>query len=245
MPPVDRLVPRATATIGRLGSAFYFAEPASSRADELGLGPFRFYILGRGGVLGDVDASVVVSAFGYFAPRLIRSQWDKARAIMDPRAAARAHLECCAEFGRAKLSGLDGLDALCDGLGAVNDAADPAGLALYAGISAEPLVDDPPGRTMQLVTVLREYRGSAHLVAVLAQLLEPRIAHYIRRPEMFSTFGYEDDDVPEVTDEHRRQLEAADELTNRMVARAYSVLDDKQADAVLAGLDAMEKAISD
>ena len=68
---------------------------------------------------------------------------------------------------------------------------------------------------MQLVAVLREFRGSAHLVAVLAQLLEPRIAHYIRRPEMFAAFGYGEDEVPEVTDEHRRQLEAADELTDR------------------------------
>jgi hypothetical protein len=223
---------------------FYFVEPTITRAQELGLGTFRFYILGRGGVLGDVDASVIVSAFGYFAPGLIRTQWDKARAIMDPRTAGREHFASCAAFGREKLSGLDNLSAFCDALEAVNDAADPAGLALYAGIRAEPLAADPPARAMQLVTVLREFRGSAHLVAVLAQLLEPRIAHYIRRPDFFGAFGYDDEEVPEVTDEHRRQLAAADDLTNRMVARAYSVLDTRQAAVVVDGLEAMEKALA-
>src|ERR1019366_8280950 len=103
---------------------------------------------------------------------------------------------------------------------------------------------DFPARAMQLVTVLREYRGSAHLAAVITQLLEPRIAHYIRRPDFFAAFGYTDDDVPEVTDEHRAKLAAADELTDRMVALAYSVLDGARADALLNGLDAMEKALA-
>jgi hypothetical protein len=240
----DRIVPAATEKIGAMGSAFYFADSTVARAQELGLGAFRFYILGRGGVLGDVDASVIVSAFGYFTPGVIRTQWDKARAIMDPRTAGREYFESCAAFGREKLSGLSDLVAFCEALGAVNDAADPAGLALYAGIRAEPLADDLPARAMQLVTVLREFRGSAHLVAVLAQLLEPRIAHYMRRPDFFQTFGYSEEDVPEVTDKHRRQLAAADELTDRMVARAYGVLDEGQADALVQGLDAMEKALA-
>jgi len=241
---IGPLVPEASAKIGAMGSAFYFDELTIARGQELGLGGFRFYILGRGGVLGDVDASVVVSAFGYFAPHLIRAQWDKARAIVDPRTAGREYFECSAAFGRAKLSGIADLDALCDALGAVNDAADPAGLALYAGIAAEPLAEDPAGRAMQLVAVLRELRGSAHLAAVIASLLEPRIAHYMRRPDFFSTFGYGDDDVPEVTDEHRVKLAAADELTDRMVARAFSALDDAQADALMSGLAAMEKALA-
>jgi hypothetical protein len=241
---LERLVPTATDKIGAMGSAFYFAEPTLARGKELGLGGWRFYLLGRGGVLGDVDPAVIVSAFGYFAPGSIRDQWAKGRAVMDPRSAAREYFECCAAFGRAKFSDLDHLGAFCEAAGAVNDAVDPAGLALYAGISAEPLADDFPARAMQLVTVLREYRGSAHLAAIITQLLEPRIAHYMRRPDFFAAFGYTDDDVPEVTDEHRAKLAAADELTDRMVGLAYSVLDSSQADALLNGLDAMEKALA-
>jgi len=194
---IPTFVPEVSSKIGALGSAFYFDELTVERSKELGLGGFRFYILGRGGVLGDVDPSVIVSAFGYFAPHVISSQWEKARAILDPRMAGHEYFECAAAFGRAKLSGLPDLDALCDALGTVNDAADPAGLALYADIAAEPLAEDPAGRAMQLVSVLREFRGSAHLAAVIASLLDPRIAHYMRRPEMFETFGYGPDQVPE------------------------------------------------
>ncbi|HXW38184.1 MAG TPA: hypothetical protein VEJ44_00705, partial [Acidimicrobiales bacterium] len=213
MTDTSRLVSEASAQIGRMGSAFYFTEPAISKGAELGLGTFRFYVLGRGGVLGDVDAAEVQSAFGYFAEGIIRTQWDKARTILDPRTAALEYMACCAEFGRTKFSSLEGLEPLCAALDAVNDAADPAGLALYAGIRAEPLAGDPPARAMQLVTVLREYRGSAHLVAIVAQLLDPKIAHFIARPEMWNGFGYSDDEKPEVTDEHRRKLAAANGLT--------------------------------
>jgi hypothetical protein len=247
LPPVtelDRLVPAATEKIGAMGSAFYFSDSTAARGKELGLDQFKFYILGRGGVLGDVDSAVIVSAFGYFAPTGIGGQWDAARAILDPRTAGREYFECCAAFGRDKFSGLGNLEAFCQAAGAVNDAADPAGLALYAGIRAEPLAQDPPGRAMQLLAVLREFRGSAHLAAVIAQLLEPRIAHYIRRPGMFTFFGYGPEEVPEVTEEHRAKLAAADELTNRMVGLAYSVLTGPQADALIDGLDAMEKALA-
>jgi hypothetical protein len=241
---IDRLVPGATDKIGAMGSAFYFTESTGARGKELGLNRWRFYILGRGGVLGDVDSAVIMSAFGYFAPAAIREQWESARAVLDPRTAGREYFECCAAFGREKFSGLDNLDAFCEAAEAVNDAVDPAGLALYAGISAEPLADDPPARAMQLVTVLREFRGSAHLAAVIAQLLEPRIAHYMRRPDFFTAFGYGPESVPEVTEEHRAKLAAADELTNRMVAPAYSVLSTSQADALINGLEAMEKALA-
>ncbi|MGH8996693.1 MAG: SCO6745 family protein [Acidimicrobiales bacterium] len=238
------LVPAATDKIGAMGSAFYFDPATGARAQELGLDAFKFYVIGRGGVLGDVDSGVVVSAFGYFAPGRLGEQWDKAKAVIEPRTAGREYFECCAAFGRAKFGGVEELDELCDALGKVNDAADPAGLALYAGIRAEPLADDPAGRAMQLVTVLREYRGSAHLAAVITQLLEPRIAHYMRRPEMFAAFGYGEDQAPEVTDEHRTKLAAADELTDRIVDPAYSVLDGAEAETVMRVLGAMEAVLA-
>jgi hypothetical protein len=55
-------------------------------------------------------------------------------------------------------------------------AANPAGLALFAGLAAEPLPEDLPGRAMQLLAVLRELRGSTHLVAVVASGMSPKVA---------------------------------------------------------------------
>ncbi len=244
MTDTDKVVAEAGKKIGAMGSAFYFTEPAVSKGAELGIGTLRLYFLGRGGVLGDVDAPVVHSAFGYFKAEFLAAQWDKGRAKVPPPEAARVYMECCAEFGRSKLSGTDGLAGLCDAMAAVNDAADPTSLALYAGIQAMPLADDLPGRAMQLVAVLREYRGSAHLVAIVAQRLDPMIAHYIRRPEMFGAFGYGEDEVPEVNDEDRAKLAGADALTDAIVARAYGVLDEPQREALLGGLAAMERALA-
>ena len=78
------LVQAACPKIGDLGSAFYFDPATVAKGKELGLDGFRFYFLGRGGVLGDVEPRVVQAAFGYFEPRLIAKIWDSARERMPP-----------------------------------------------------------------------------------------------------------------------------------------------------------------
>ncbi|MGH9114198.1 MAG: SCO6745 family protein, partial [Acidimicrobiales bacterium] len=166
----EELIATAAPLIRDVGPAFYFAPPTLDRGKAIGLDGFRFYFFGRGGVLGDVEAPVVHSAFGYFNPKLVRNMWDSARerSSLSARDTGRAYLECCHEFGRQHYAGIDGLEAFCEAAAAVDDAADDAGLTLYAGISAEPRPGDPPARAAHLVTVLRELRGSAHLLAVLA-----------------------------------------------------------------------------
>lgn len=57
MTPVDTM--RATDAIGTIGAAFYFHPDTLARGKAAGLDGFRFYILGRGGVLGDVEPAVV------------------------------------------------------------------------------------------------------------------------------------------------------------------------------------------
>ncbi len=241
----EAFVANASSRINNLGWVFYFAPGTMARGKELGLDGFRFYFLGRGGVLGDVEAPVVTSAFGYFTPALVEEMWTSGKAIMASRAmspsdVARQFFVCSAELGRDRFADLDGLAEFCEAAGAINDAADPVGLALYSGIRAEPLVDDLPGRAMQLVTVLRELRGSAHLVAVRASGLDAKTAHRIRRPNDVGLFGWSENDVPEITDLERGKLAAADELTDQLLLPAYSAVDEPGRQAVLYGLDQME-----
>jgi hypothetical protein len=240
----QELVAAASPKIGAIGPTFYFVPETAAQGEKLGLDVFEFYFLGRGGVLGDVEARVVTSAFGYFKPKLVEAMWNAGRTKISPRDAGRVYLECCREWGRARFSHIEGLGEYCEAAAAVNAAADPIGLALYAGISAEPLEYDLPGRAMQLTTVLRELRGSAHLLAVLACGVPPVVAHYVRRPDFFGIFGWSDRDVPVVTAEDHAALDAADELTDRLVLPAYSVLDDAGAAALLSGLAAMEAALA-
>lgn len=243
MTPED-LVAAACPKIGAMGWAHYFVPETVAMGQALGLDGFRFYFLGRGGVLGDVEAPVVASAFGYFNPDLVEKMWSSAKAVVAPREAGRAHLLASAEHGRRRFHAVEGLEAFCRAAEAVNAAADPTALPLYSGIRCEPLVDDLPGRAMQLLTVLRELRGSAHLLAVRAVGLDAKTAHWISRPNDVGMFGWAEDEAPEVDDDARSDMVEAEALTDRLVLPAFSVLDDEQQQALLDGLDAMEAALA-
>ena len=137
-------------TINEVGNRFYFDPDTMAQGKELGLDGFRFYFLGRGGVLGDVDPAVIVAAFGYFSPSVIEVMWDSAKQIMEPRAAARAYLACADRFGTARLGGLDVLDGfdrvkICTGYRIGEREYDylPPHAADQAAV--EPIYEDMPG----------------------------------------------------------------------------------------------------
>lgn len=228
-----------------MGSAWYFTPETVAVGEGLGLGALRFYFLGRGGTLGEVDWRVVSSAFGYFAPSLVEKMWTTARERCEVRVAAAAYWEACAELGRRSLADIADLDRFCAAAeqvvaGAVGDAG---GLTLFAGYASLPLAGDLPGRASQLVAVLRELRGSVHLCAVVASGLPTPTAHAIRRPDDVGTFGWGDGELPTPTDEDRRLLAAADEATDRSVARRFGVLDDAGRDALAAGARAIGEVV--
>jgi hypothetical protein len=213
-----------------------------ARGAELGLDGFRFYFLGRGGALGDVDAAVVRSAFGYFNASLVAKMWNSGRERCDPRLAARAHLECNAALGRSALADIDGLDAYGDAAEAVVSGVDESALTLFAAIRTEPVPTDTAGRAMHYAVLLRELRGSAHLAAVRVCGLESAVAHAVARPGDVELFGYTE--PIEVTDEDRQRLESAESLTEQMLVPAFSVLDDAGAAALVAGTEAMFAALT-
>jgi hypothetical protein len=238
------LLATACPIIRDTGWAFYFAPATQARAAELGLDGMQFYVLGRGGVLGDVESAVVSSAFGYFNPSLVAHVWNAAKSIVQPRVAGAAFMECAGEHGRAKLSGVSGLEAFVEAADAVNAAADPDGLALYAGTAAEPLADDLPARAMQLITVLREYRGSAHLAAIRAVGLDSKTAHHAKRPDDAKMFGWSEADAPVIDEAVQAKMDEAERLTDRIVAPAYAVLTQSQRQAFLSGLQSIATALA-
>ncbi len=242
----EELVADACPKIGVLGSAFYFTPETVTRGKELGLDGFRFYFLGRGGVLGNVEAAVVQSAFGYFESGLAAKMWDSARerTTMTEREVGREYVAASQGFGRRKFADLPGLEAFCAAAESVTASVHPAGLTLYAALAAEPLPDDTPARAMQLITVLRELRGSAHLLAVVAAGISPMVAHYYRRPGDFTTFGYSEDDVPTITAEIEAAMHAVDAHTDRLMGQAFGVLDEQERTSLAGGVDRMAEAVS-
>jgi hypothetical protein len=226
------------------GFAYYFTPETGARGAELGFQGGEFYFAGRGGVLGNCDANVVASAFGYFNPAVVRRNWESACAKVAPRDAGAAHWECCAVTGRAKLAGLTDAAAFVDAAEAVFNAADSDGLALFAGFKTLPLAEDLPARALQLVAALREFRGSAHLVAVRAVGLTSKQAHYLKRPNDMKMFGYAPDDAPEVPANGHELMERAEQLTDQIVTPAYAILNDSQRAALVSGAQQVLAALS-
>jgi hypothetical protein len=236
MTPLE-IVQQTSPIINEVGNRFYFDSDTLARGKELGLDGFRFYFLGRGGVLGDVDPAVIVAAFGYFSPSVVEVMWDSAKQIVEPREAARAYLACADRFGASRLDGLDVLDGFNDAAEAIVAAVDRSALPLFAGIAAEPLPDDPAARAYRNVCVLRELRGSVHLLAIVATGVTPLVAHAIKRPDDVTSFGWEA--APDISDDDRARLAVADELTDRLLVPSVEALTEAQRDAFVAGVDAL------
>jgi hypothetical protein len=194
--------------------------------------------------MGNTEPEAVAAAFGYFKPALLKSVLDAANAKSEPRVSGAAFMNACATMSRAKLSGVADLDALVAVLEKVNNAADGDGLALYAAINTEKLAEDAAGRLLQLIAILREYRGSAHLVALRAAGVDSRTAHYMKRPDMWKQFGYTEEEAPVITDAVKAARAEAENITDRIVEPAYAVLSDAERNVLVDGLNAVKAALA-
>jgi hypothetical protein len=208
-----------------LGSAWMLSGETFARGADAGwANPFALYFAGRGGVLGDVDAEVVHAAFGWFNPVVVRALWDEGVAVAGAAAAARAYAEACAAYGRDHLEGFDGAGRFAELAGRVVAGAESSGRPLFAGWKVHPLVDDATGRAMQLVHVMREWRGANHLVGTTAVGLSPIGAVLTADgPGQAKFFGWTEP-FEEVTDEDRAALARAEEITDALCAPAFEVL---------------------
>ena len=209
-------------------------------------GGFSYYVVGRGGVLGDVDASVVVSAFAFFAPSLVRSLWDAGVAVEGARKASDRYALACAEWGRQRLGAFAHAERLAELLAKIVDHADPTGLALFAGWQTQSRVDDALGRCYQLLHVLRELRGSVHIVAIVAHGITPLEALLVNPGStgeaQAKRFGWEGD-FPNADSLHAA-FASSEELTNVLMARHFDVLPESEQNELIALVSEVNDLIS-
>lgn len=228
--------------IQNIGGAFMFSREAKAFGAATGVDGFiGSYTRGRGSVLGEVDADVVAAAFGFFEPDTVRAAW--ASVSMPVAEAAAGYLAACQDFGRRKLAGFESAERLAELLQVVVDAAEVAGVSLFAGWRAMPLAADAPGRVLQLIHCLRELRGGLHLMAVRASGLSPFEAALIGGspradgPTQARLFGWGDRvDATEVTAALRERWAAAEALTDELIAPAFAGLDEQSAKELVTGL---------
>ncbi len=212
--------------VGFLGGWFMASRSTYAYGSELGFEGMAFYYLGRGGALGDAQPEVVASAMTFFPAPLVETMWAAGKAVMTPEEALAEFSECCWRWGRKRFAAVEGLERTTQLLARVADGADGAALPLFAGWRAAPRPSDLPALTSHLLQVLREHRGGLHGLAVLASGLTPVEAAAASATEFYKpqSVGWTDP-LPEVTHELIARRNAAEDLTNRMVAPALAVLE--------------------
>jgi len=218
--------------VGDLGGRYMTDGAGFARASEIGLDPgLCVYVVGRFGVLGNVDADVVSAAAGFWNPDTIRSAWEGAVATVEPRVAAAWYSDVCATYGRTHLGDADGLERVAELAERVVDTAPVRGAPLFAGWRAVARVDDAPGAAYQLVHLLRELRFGLHVAASVTAGIDPVVAMQLTpgAAPMIGAFGWSEP-WPEPSDEDRTTRARIEAHTDARAAAALSVLDDAEVD---------------
>ncbi len=221
-------VAAVTATpVGALGRSFFFSETTRQAMAESGFSGLPGYVGGRGGVLGDVAADVVVSAFALFNPPVIEIGWSQTKEQGSPADAAAAFSTGVGRWAAETFGHLDGLDDFATAARAVFDATDPMSQALYAGWRAMPVPDDPVAAAGLALQVLRELRFGFHVHALSAVGLAPVEAVIAQAGvEQAQLFGWSEPfpDPGPLQERHRQ----AEDITSTRMAQTYEAIDADQ-----------------
>lgn len=142
---------------------------AREQYEALGLAPFAGYVLGRAGILGLPPTNLVVATFGMFEPDMLAGVYESALTtarVPDVLAAKQAGAVRClhhvlGEPGRE-------VEEVVAVLRAGLERAPLLGKPLFAGLSALDWPGDAWGRLWHAANLLREFRGDAHLAALVA-----------------------------------------------------------------------------
>ena len=157
-----------------IGTSAYLSPDIAGWAAEWGWpNPFAFYFAGRGGMLGDVSADVVTSAFGWFEPNAVRAMYSEGIAVAGATNAAMRMAEAHGRWGEKHYGDVDGLEKIVAVAEQLVDGLEGSAIPLFVGWRDAPRSDSSPGRAAQLMQILREWRGGIHLVATTAVGLSP------------------------------------------------------------------------
>lgn len=183
--------------------------------------PLTGYIAGRGGVLGEATGATVASVFSIFEPNAAAALWDEGVAVRGAAGAANLYWGQVAEFGRKYLSDVEGVGRIAELGEKVIAAAPTGGLPMFTGWRAMPLADDPAGRALQVMFVLRELRGDVHFNALSLSDITPVEAHMLHSDENYTRmFGWS----PPFADgaDKRERYAEVEAATNNRMAEIFS-----------------------
>lgn len=224
MEPVEAAAATAPA-VSSIASNFMLDPATYAAGAEAGFAGLDFYVGGRAGVLGRVDADVVSAAFAFFEPGNVRTLWEQALGVMEPAEASARFIACGHAWAGAHLG--DDVDwaRTAELLGTVAAAANPAVAPLFAAwrASPEPDAGDAKALALHRLNLLRELRNAVHAAAVVTNGLLPIEALLCKSPHMVAIFGWVGE-VPEVGETHQALHAKAEDATNVALVPAFGAL---------------------
>jgi hypothetical protein len=227
------------------------------------------YFAGRAAPLGPAPAEVVHAVFYNFADGEVARHipWVWGRTTPQEAIAVRERSSTAALRQRlGELADSPGLVRVADLATRAAVGAPTEGRALYAGLRALDVPEEPVARLWHAATLLREYRGDGHNCALLASGIGGTEAHVILALSLgikASDFG-RTHHLPEAqlaavvdglrrrglvdadgafTDAGRETSERIEALTDELAAPAYDALSPDELDELVAGLEPIAAAV--
>jgi hypothetical protein len=167
--PTETPARRLRDAIEPIAMVHVHSEEAREHYEAIGLDRFSGYVLGRAGTLGLAPTPLVLATFGVFEPETLAGVYESAlttASVPDVLAAKQAGAARCLH----RVLGEPGRDVeevvavLRGGVG----RAPLVGKPLFAGLSALDWPGDAWSRLWHAANLLREFRGDAHLAALVA-----------------------------------------------------------------------------
>ena len=221
--------------VSRVGGGFMVAPLTAQTASDLGLSFFEFYLLGRAGVLGPVDAAQVAAQLDLLEPDMVAEQWRAGLAKADPIMVATEYARCCQEWGRDRLQHVDELAEASRLARRIVASMELSDLPLVAGWRALPLHgeddrSDCAAGLVQLLQTMREYRGALHAHAVRQAQLSPveAIVAGPDGPQRAAQLGWPEPYPDPAGCSERRAV--AELRTDELAAAQFEVLSDSERD---------------
>jgi len=185
----DRAIARAAyETLEPFHVLAYFSPEIKNACADTGLDFHGWYVGARGAPLGPCDASVVAAAFFNFSPTVVTPGWDAAKAVGLDVVNARRY-QMLDETLRPILGDRIGdpvIDELADRYAEKAAALPMGGRPLAAAWAGATPPTEPHVRLWHSIAIFREWRGDAHIAAlVVAGLdrLEALVLHEAPHPD--------------------------------------------------------------
>lgn len=153
-----------------LHANIYFSPEAEQAFGELGLEPATTrYFAGRAAPMGAVGAGAVAAAFYNFNPELVAKSLPHAWSIAAPAEVVAARFDAADRTLRRLLGPTVTSEEVGEAAALARratEACTPEGRPLYAGHADLDWPEQPHLALWHAVTLLREYRGDGHLMAL-------------------------------------------------------------------------------